>query len=627
MRKISLLSVLFLFFSYNTEIAAQLELEFPLYASGFNSPVSMAHAGDERLFIVERPGTISILDGEGNTLSEPFLAIQGRILSGGERGLLGLAFHPQYAQNGQFYVNYTRTGDGATVISRFNVTSEDPNVADPDSELIILTIAQPFSNHNGGGITFGPDGYLYIGMGDGGSGGDPQDNSQNPLTLLGKMLRIDVDNGEPYSIPEDNPFFGDDFHLDEIYALGLRNPWRFAFDSQNGDLWIADVGQNAWEEINRQEGGTPGGQNYGWRCYEGFEEFNLEDCQDISAYTMPVAVYGRGVGCSVSGGTVYRGTAIDGLIGAYIYADYCFDNIWTITVDSNGNYVNEIITTSGINNTVGIFEGSDHELYLISLNSGNIHKITGAGCEFELEISTDQETICEGDVVTLTVSTDISDPEVTLYYNGEVSQEGGLEFEVTQIGEYYVRVEGEGCVLESAVITINEGESSNAEFSGLPETIFDNDDPITLIPEVLGGEFEGPGVSGDTFDPVLAGAGIHTISYTISDEGLCEATTSQDIEVLLGTSSNEKSIGDIKINIKPNPVTGSILSIHVTSSIQEELKVQIVDMGGKIVQSYPSINAVGNNSVELEIGSIPTGMYLLKISSEKGQLTERFVRR
>ncbi len=626
MRITSLITLILMFFSFNTELIAQLELEFPLYASGFNSPVSMAHAGDDRLFIVEQPGTISIIDGEGNTLPEHFLDIQGRILSGGERGLLGLAFHPQYSENGYFYVNYTRTGDGATVISRFSVT-DDSNIADPDSELIIMTIDQPFGNHNGGGLAFGPDGYLYIGMGDGGSGGDPQDNSQDPLTLLGKMLRIDIDNGDPYTIPEDNPFFGEDFHLDEIYALGLRNPWRFAFDSQNGDLWIADVGQNAWEEINRQEGGTPGGQNYGWRCYEGFEAFNLEDCQDISAYTMPVAVYGRGEGCSVSGGTVYRGSEIEGLLGAYIYADFCFDNIWTITTDSVGNYINEIITTSGINSTVGIFEGFDNELYLISI-SGNIYRISSQACDFNVEISFDSDSICEGEVVTISINTDISDPEVTLFYNGEVSQEGELEFEVTQSGEYYVLVEGEGCVLESDVITINEGESSNAEFSGLPETIFDNDDPITLTPEIAGGAFEGPGIVGDSFDPALAGVGVHTISYTVSDDGLCEATSTQDIEVLLSTSNNEKGIAGVNIKIKPNPVTGSLLRIDVTSSIQDELKVQIVDLSGKIVQNYAPINLVGStNSIDLEIESIPTGMYLLKLSSENGQITERFVRR
>jgi glucose/arabinose dehydrogenase len=217
-----------------------------IIASGFVRPVQVTNAGDgsQRLFVVEQPGSIWIVQ-DRMVVGTPFLDISGLVQCCGERGLLGLAFHPDYKDNGHFYVNYTRKGDGATVVARYSV-SEDPNIADPDSGSILLTVAQPYSNHNGGQLLFCPDGYLYIGMGDGGSGGDPLNHGQNRDTLLGAMLRIDVDGGTPYAIPPDNPYVGED-GADEIWAIGLRNPWRFSFDRETGDLYIGDVGQNLWE--------------------------------------------------------------------------------------------------------------------------------------------------------------------------------------------------------------------------------------------------------------------------------------------------------------------------------------------------------------------------------------------
>lgn len=630
MRTPLLISIILFFIISNNKGLAQVELEFPVFAEGLNSPVSMAHAGDDRLFIVQRPGQISIVDAGGDVLPESFLNLQNRILSGSERGLLGLAFHPDYTENGYFFVNYTRTGDGATIVSRFSVSSENPDKGDPDSELILLTIAQPFSNHNGGGLNFGADGYLYIGMGDGGSGGDPQNYSQNPLTMLGKMLRIDVDNGSPYSIPEDNPFVGTDSHLDEIYALGLRNPWRFSFDTENGDLWIADVGQNAWEEINHQKGGTAGGQNYGWRCYEGFQEFNTNGCDDISAYTMPVAVYGRGDGCSVSGGVVYRGSSIPDLAGAYLYTDYCTDNIWTITIDEEGNYSNEIITGSGINNSTGIFAGADNELYIISIG-GRVHKIVSSGgCNLEVSISTDGNGICEGESVQLEVTTNINNPTVFLFFNGSVIEEGGLVFELTQAGEYFVRIEGEGCHIDSEPVNIIEKELSNATFADLPSDISENEDPITLVPQIEGGLFSGPGVIGNSFDPSVAGIGIHTITYTLTEEDKCENQYSREIEVLMSTASHSVNTEDITIIIKPNPVTGSVLQIDFSSGETRNFNMEIIDLNGKIVRKYPAFYYTAGSGIrtfELEIGSVPSGVYMIKLANGTYQHTERFVRK
>jgi hypothetical protein len=303
-------------------------------ASGLSSPIFVTSPpGDlQRLFIVERPGRIVILI-NGQVLPDPFLDIVGRVLSGGERGLLGLAFHPDYDNNGYFYVNYTNTS-GNTVVSRFEI-SADPDLADSSSEYLLLTISQPYSNHNGGMIAFGPnDGYLYIGMGDGGSGGDPQNRAQNDGVLLGKMLRIDVDGSSPYGIPPDNPFAGPGDPLDEIWARGLRNPWRFSFDRQTGDIYIADVGhwrfsfdrqtgdiyiadvgQSQWEEIDYQPASGSGGENYGWRLMEGNHCYNPPvDC-DPGGLTYPIYEYSHGGSpfrCSITGGYVYRGNAIPG---------------------------------------------------------------------------------------------------------------------------------------------------------------------------------------------------------------------------------------------------------------------------------------------------------------------------
>ncbi|HUP19711.1 MAG TPA: PQQ-dependent sugar dehydrogenase [Gemmatimonadota bacterium] len=286
-------------------------LDFPLHVT--------APPGDPRVFVVEKAGRIRIVEG-GALLPEPFLDVSGEVSGGSEQGLLSLAFHPGYAANGRFFVNYTDRG-GDTRVVEYRV-SADPNRADPAPVRTVLTVAQPFSNHNGGLVAFGPDGMLYVGMGDGGSGGDPQGNAQDLGTLLGKLLRIDVDGGAPYAVPADNPFTGEPGARGEIWAYGLRNPWRFAFDRETGDLYVADVGQNRLEEVNAVEG-TGRGLDYGWNVMEGDECVQPREGCDTAGRTLPVVVYGHGDGCSVTGGHVYRGSAIPDLQGAYFYSDFC----------------------------------------------------------------------------------------------------------------------------------------------------------------------------------------------------------------------------------------------------------------------------------------------------------------
>jgi glucose/arabinose dehydrogenase len=341
-----------------------------LITDGLQKPLDLAHTGDDRLFVVEQPGTIRIIQ-DGQVLPIPFLDIRDRVNdNASERGLLGMAFHPNYDENGFFYLNYTGQ-DGHTMVSRFQVSSK-PNQADPDSELALLRIQQPYPNHNGGDVKFGPDGMLYVGTGDGGSGGDPQGNGQSLDTLLGKLLRIDVDGGQPYAIPADNPFVGQDT-LPEIWAYGLRNPWRFSFDRLTSDLYIADVGQNMWEEINFQPAESTGGVNYGWNLREGRHPFASEITEGL---TDPIAEYSHDFGCSVTGGVIARDPSLPAWNGVYLYGDYCSGNIWGLLKTEDGTWREaQLFDTNFI--IVSFGEDAFGAVYLVDYQ-GSIYRLESA---------------------------------------------------------------------------------------------------------------------------------------------------------------------------------------------------------------------------------------------------------
>jgi len=391
-------------------------------ASGLAKPVFLTAplADTTRLFILEQHTGLIKIYKNGAILPTPFLDIHDQISFGNEQGLLSLAFHPDYQNNGYFFINYTNTS-GTLIISRFTVSGANPDIADGSSEQVILIIPEPESNHNGGTLAFGPnDGYLYISVGDGGGGGDNHGvigNGQSIDTHLGKILRIDVDHGSPYSSPADNPFVGQN-GLDEIWAYGLRNPWRISFDRSTGDLYIADVGQSLWEEIDVQPFSSTGGENYGWRLKEGFHCYNpASDC-DPGGLTDPVTEYNHSAGCSITGGYVYRGCAIPDLQGTYFYADYCGATIWSFTYD-NGSIVDSTDLTAELDppgadaiNLISSFgEDAFGEIYILDHLDGEIYKIipsspmpTGCGsvgcCDFPGDANGDL-TVNIGDAVYL----------------------------------------------------------------------------------------------------------------------------------------------------------------------------------------------------------------------------------
>ena len=342
-----------------------------LVVAGLNSPVDVASAGDgsNRLFILERAGVIRIIH-EGTLFSDSFLDLRDRVgSSSSEQGLLGLAFHPAFSRNGFFYVNYTNQ-EGNTVIARFS-GSDDPNRAEVTSENQLLFIGQPYPNHNGGVVVFGPDRYLYLGLGDGGSAGDPQGNGQSTETLLGKILRIDIDGGSPYAFPPDNPFVSGG-GKPEIWAYGLRNPWRISFDRFTGDLYIGDVGQDAWEEVDFLQSGSPGGANFGWNYCEGSYPYKGTPISR-QGFVPPVFEYSHDQGCSVTGGVVYRGSSLPEWQGVYLFGDYCSGKIWGLLRYSDGTWAQSEMFEIGENiNSFG--EDESGEVYLVTM-SGNLYRL------------------------------------------------------------------------------------------------------------------------------------------------------------------------------------------------------------------------------------------------------------
>ncbi len=418
------------------------------FAGGFTRPCEIIHAGDERLFVVEQIGKIKILLPDGSVLEEPFLDIDDRVnAQGNGMGLLGLAFPPNYCSSGSFYVNYTYVEANMLYvrISRFAVSDFDVNVAVPGSEEVLMQIQQPFITHNGCHMEFGPDGYLYIGMGDGGSEGDPFNNAQSLNSHLGKILRIDVST-QPYTIPADNPFINDETAHDEIWAYGLRNPWKYAFDKVSGDLFIADVGQENREEVNHHPAEAQGGTNYGWRCYEGTEPYGLDSCE-AGEYVAPVFDYAygeniNGFRCSITGGRIYRGASFPNFYGKYFFSDYCSPEYWFLWKEND-----EWVTfTSGgfMNGIVSYGEDVFGEMYAVHGSDGMVYRVREEGEAFLPHIQTNGNVLVSM----------LEGESYTWYLNGVMIEgENSILINAAESGNYVVHItSASGCTVTTGGI-------------------------------------------------------------------------------------------------------------------------------------------------------------------------------
>lgn len=537
-------------------------------ASGFSNISGIYNCGDDRLFILEQAGRIRQYNIVTNQTSL-FLDMTSLTTFNGERGLLGLAFHPNYQQNGYFYVNYTNPNGSSSFISRFSVDPNNPNQALLSSRVDILSFAQPFSNHNGGDLAFGPDGYLYIATGDGGSGGDPQNNSQNRNNLLGKLLRIDVDNPQSpnnYGIPASNPFVGQANVRTEIWSYGLRNPWRISFDRLTGDLWNADVGQNMWEEVNVQLASSTGGENYGWRCYEGNVTYNMSQCAGVTGLTYPVFVYDHSQSnCSVTGGYVYRGAVFNQVYGRYFLADYCSGRIWSLYPNGNG-YTADV--HGNVSNAFYAAFGEDRygELYIGRRSDGTLRKMSVADCIPVAQLSAGSSlTICQGDSVRLNA---LFNPSLTytFYKNNEVvsQNQSGFYF-AKESGTYKVVVSsGPGCENTSDSLTVSVVDPVIGLSITTTDTLICLNDinlPIQLTASIEGGTFSGNGVLDNLFVPEVAGIGNHIVSYQYLSPQGCIATVQKTFHV--------NPIPVIEFQNLPNPLIltnpdGELITVTAT---------------------------------------------------------------
>ncbi len=581
-----------------TILTAQTVLTLEEVASGFDKPLEVIHAGDERLFVVEQPGRIRILWPNGTVAAEPFLDITDRVNdNANERGLLGLAFHPQFADNGWFYVNYTGTG-GHTVISRFSL-SADSNEADAQSELILLQIDQPFANHNGGCLRFGPDGYLYIGMGDGGAGGDPLNAAQDPQSLLGKMLRIDVDGPTPYAIPSDNPFAQDSAGRDEIWALGLRNPWRFSFDQLSGDLWVADVGQNEWEEINFLPAGSMGGTNFGWRCYEGLATYNLSGCASPQAYTFPIHVYANSnaVGRSVTGGYVYRGQSMPALYGHYIFGDFVSGRIWALLYDptSGTTQLNELLDFADYE--LSSF-GQDvfGELYACGYSSGKVFRLVDQCASLSLSANV-MPPSCP-DTADGTIAIEVVGAQGTpslMWSHGGV---GALQ-ESLPAGTYGVTLtDALGCmVVDSFVLQAPPIDTPSISVTG---ALLSVPDQYAAYQWLLDGH-PIDGANAPQWEAQVSG------SYSIevhTDNGCI--VRSEQVAIVL-TNAQFLPEGIQHVQVVPNPFSEEVW-LQIETSYALSTRVVVCDLQGRVVWQH-TLQLNGRQDIPLSLAHLPKGVW------------------
>ena len=574
------------------------------FSSGFNWLLGATHAGDDRLFAIQKFGQIYIIDKDGNRNPTPFLDIATKVRSGqnDERGLLGVAFDPNYEANGYFYIYYTKSINGAITISRFERSASDPNVADPNSEVELLSFPHARFNHVGGALAFGPDGYLYIGVGDGGGSGDPDNAGQDLNALHGKILRIDVSNGTA-SIPADNPFINTSGAKPEIWAYGLRNPWRINFDRWTGDLWIADVGQNELEEINLQLASSPGGKNYGWSCKEGTDIFRASECIPGTLLVDPVYEYSHrsgSCGGSISGGVAYRGMEYGDLFGKYFAADFCTGDIYMVDKAGNG----KSIARFGSYQFSALAENHLGEMFLTGYFSNEILKIESDNPAPTAFITNGVDvSICEGDSIRLGA---YNIPEANMsfewLFNGTpINGANGPAVTVSQDGDYQVIVTNEGNGMKSTSVA-----TTLKQTSVLRETITESVDVGTLFQGVL--------ITGDT-----------SFTQTFQSSFGCDSIVTYNINGF----TNALEVEDLfqRFDVTPNPFDG-FLSIQLELSSPVEMKMDLYDFNGILIENIVENQRFlsGRYNFDKELNDVSSGFYYLVSTTNKGILTKKLMK-
>ena len=604
---------------------AQPTISLSSFSTAYALLTDIANCGDSRLFVTQQRGRIIICDSLGVKRTTPFLNITTLVSSSGnERGLLGMAFHPNYKDNGYFYVNYTRQSDGATRVSRFSVNPADSNVALPTSELNLLTIAQPYSNHNGGNLDFGPDGYLYIGMGDGGSGGDPENYSQNKLSRLGKMLRIDVNGTQPFSVPASNPFVGNSAYLPEIWATGLRNPWKWSFDKITGDMWIGDVGQNAIEEVDFQVSNSLGGENYGWRCYEGNSTYNTNGCLALSNYIFPIFQYNHSstspTSCSITGGIVYRGATHQSLFGYYLVADYCSGRFWWIKRETNGTSTNGIFTGVTTGSFISFGENYLGDMYVGT--SSIIYKINApTPCPVAYILGNQNITNCQGSSTRL-VALRANGLSYQWSSNGSpIASETNYWIDANAQGTYSITVTNStGCSATSTDINVTIAANPNLNLFGFateygPLSL--NDTILVNVPstEILINNVV-------STDNIIYAADLNngwnyiTANYTDTNGCTWNAIDSVFFDASVRTTSFEEK----NVSIIPNPSTKGG-NVTISGDFKSISNLMVFDINGK------QIIVKGFNPTQKTFSTqgLNAGIYTLKFATENNFYTQRLM--
>ena len=608
---------LFLFLLAASQLTAQNLVQLQSFATGFSRVTSIENMGDSRLFVEEQKGKIWILDSMGAKLATPFLNIQSKVKStGNEQGLLGLTFHPNYLTNGYFYVNYINLS-GNSVVARYNVSAADSNLADANSELILFTLTQPYTNHNGGDLHFGPDGYLYIGFGDGGSGGDPGDRAQNLTLMLGKILRIDVNTssaGLNYGIPPTNPFVGGTAgELPEIWAYGVRNPWRFSFDALTGDMWIGEVGQNLWEEVDFQPAGSTGGENYGWRCYEGNHNYNTANCQStpLNATVAPVFEYPHVTGgaCSISGGLVYRGSLYPNLYGMYIFCDYCSGEFWATKPAAGGGWTTLSLGTLTPYVYASFATDYKGELYVGGNGDGKVYKLSPI-CNLAAT-TTATNVACFGTTtgeITVNMTGAVA-PATYSWASGETT----ANLSGVQAGIYTLTItDAFGC---KAVLSDTLSEPAQAL---VLQPLICND---TLYTQVSGGTAPYSYLWSDnstnaSFTPTVSG----TYNVVITDAQGCQSTDS--IACILAHISPQM-LGIQQWKIAPNPVSDR-LSVQIAWQKATSGSILLFNSLGEKVYSH-AFSSQFSTEMEIDVTPFSQGLYNIVVMTDKGSFVQKVI--